>query len=64
MGVPQGGSLGPIVWNVITESWFEILQPLKKHGVHAQAFADDSAVLIDSATDDAYFSIGILYCRA
>ncbi|KAJ8917622.1 hypothetical protein NQ315_000105 [Exocentrus adspersus] len=43
VGCPQGSSLGPVLWLVLMESWFEHLEGLRARGVWFQAYADDQA---------------------
>lgn len=46
VGCPQGSSLGPVLWLLVMEGWFERMEVARQRGVHAQAYADDQVLII------------------
>lgn len=45
-GCPQGSSLGPILWLLVMETWFQKIEESKVDKVEIQAFADDQVIII------------------
>ncbi|XP_074033769.1 uncharacterized protein [Leptinotarsa decemlineata] len=57
-GCQQGSSLGPTLWLLVMEAWFEIINRMKIRegigatGVQVQAYADDQLVIIEGNSVD------------
>lgn len=52
-GAPQGSCLGPILWLIIMEDWFNEMAKIKtdeKTSLHVQAFADDQLIMISGTS--------------
>lgn len=48
-GCPQGSCLGPILWLLLMEEWFSLVEKIEAVAgttVHAQAYADDQLIII------------------
>lgn len=48
-GCPQGSSMGPTLWLVAMQGWFEAVKNLGSH-IDVQAYADDQCVLIQGTS--------------
>lgn len=50
VGCPQGSSLGPVLWLIVMEDWFESMNGYEREGVNVQAYADDQVVVVSGTS--------------
>lgn len=69
-GCPQGSCLGPILWLLVMEDWFDAIESLQVQpgvAVDAQAFADDGLIQVEGPSvkriEEAWNSVWTACCE-